>query len=272
MLSQKLINIGIKEDEIKTFLFLLESGEQTAGRIAIKTGLSRPSLYGYLKNLQEKGLVVQSQKDGIKTFSTATKEKINMVLDEQIKGITDTKEAIGKAFLEIQKGLSPTSVPRFQIFEGKEEVKNIIRDILLYRNIEVKAYLPIKLVIEVLGEDFFREYNIERVKRNIYLEVVWPQKQVVDMRKHPYMGAGGDFLREIRIAPDKIDFSMGYWIYENKVACISSPKDNFGFILESKEFADMVASQFKVIWGISKTIDVTEKESEELFKAMNKRE
>lgn len=268
MLNQKLINIGIKEDEIKTFLFLLESGEQTAGRIAIKTGLSRPSLYGYLKNLQEKGLVVQSQKDGVKTFSTATEEKINMVLDEQIKEITDTKDAIGKAFLEIQKGLSPTSVPRFQIFEGKKEVRNILRDILLYRNIEMKAYLPIKLVIEVLGEDFFRDFNIERVKRNIYTEAIWPEKQTVDMKKFPYMGVGGDFLREIRVAPPKIDFSMGYWIYENKVACISSPKDNFGFILESKEFADMVTSQFKVIWEISKKINLTEKESADLFKEM----
>lgn len=269
MLSKKLLNIGIKEDEIKTFLFLLENGEQTAGRIAFKTGLSRPSLYGFLKNLQERGLVVQSQKDGVKTFSTATEEKIDMVLDEQIKEITDTKSAIGKAFLEIQKGLSPTSVPRFQIFEGKKEIQNILRDILLYRNIEAQAYLPIKLVIEVLGEDFFKDFNIERVKRNIYIEAIWPEKQTVDMKKFPYMGTGGDFLREIRVAPKEIDFSMGYWIYENKVACISSPKDNFGFILESKEFVDMIASQFKVIWGISKKIEITEEESEELFKEMN---
>lgn len=269
MLNQKLINIGIKEDETKAFLFLLENGEQTAGRMAIKTGLSRPSIYGFLKNLQEKGLVVQSQKDGVKTFSTASEDKINMVLDGHIREITETKNAIGKAFFEIQKGLSPTSVPRFQIFEGKKEVQNIIRDILLYKNIEMKAYLPIKLVIEVLGEDFFRDFNIERVKRNIYTEAIWPEKQKIDIKKYPYMGVGGDFLREVRVAPDEIDFSMGYWIYENKVACISSPKDNFGFILESKEFADMVSSQFKVIWKISKTIDMSEEESEKLFKEMN---
>ncbi|ETB64060.1 MAG: Transcriptional regulator, TrmB [Parcubacteria bacterium RAAC4_OD1_1] len=269
MLSQKLINIGIKEDEIKTFLFLLENGEQTAGKIAIKTGLSRPSLYGYLKNLQEKGLVVHSQKDGVKTFLVSSAEKINMVLDEQIKNINDTKDVITKAFLEIQKGLKPTSVPRFQIFESKKEVQNILRDILLYRNMEAKAYIPIKLVIEVFGEEFFKQFNIERVKRNIYMNVIWPEKHIIDMNDYPFMGTGEVFLREIRVAPEGIDFSMGYWIYENKVACISSPKDNFGFILESKEFADMVASQFKVIWEISKKIDITEKESEELFKEMN---
>lgn len=272
MLDQKLINLGIKEDEIKIFLFLLENGEQTAGKIAVKTGLSRPSIYGFLKNLQEKGLVNQSQKDGIKTFSASSQERIEMVLDEKIKEINDTKGLIQKTFLEIQKGLSATSVPRFQIFEGKKEVQNILRDILLYKNIEAKAYIPIKLVIEVFGEDFFKQFNIERVKRNIYIDVIWPEKHIVDMEEFPYMGTGEPFLREIRIAPEGIDFSMGYWIYENKVACISSPKDNFGFILESKEFADMVASQFKVIWEISKKIEIEDKDSERLFKEMNKKD
>ncbi len=265
MLSQKLINIGIKEDEIKTFLFLLENGEQVAGKIATKTGLSRPSLYGYLKNLQEKGLVFQSQKDGIKTFSAAPQEKIEMVLDEKIKEMTEVKSSIMKAFLEIQKGGKSSSTPRFQIFEGKEEVKNILRDILLYRDINIKAYLPIKLIIDVFGEDFFNDYNIKRIKRNIHLDVIWPEKQIINFISHPFMGAEGASLREVRLAPHEIDFSMGYWIYKNKVACVSSPKDNFGFILESKEFSDMVASQFNVIWTISKIMKTNKKESKKII-------
>ena len=268
-MNKRVFNGSKTRDEIKVFLFLLENGEQTAGKIAVKTGLSRPSLYGFLKNLQEVGLVTQSQINGVKAFSTSSQEKIEIVLDEKIKEITDAKSSILKTFLEIQKGQKPTSVPRFQILEGKEEVKNILRDILLYRDIEVKAYLPIKLIIDVFGEEFFHDYNIKRIKRNIYINAIWPQKQKINFISHPFMGAGGDFLREVRLAPAEIDFSMGYWIYQDKVACLSSPKDNFGFILESKEFAEMVASQFKVIWGISKTMKITEKESEELFKKMN---
>ncbi len=82
------------------------------------------------------------------------------------------------------------------------------------------------------------------------------------------MGAGGDFLREIRIAPKQIDFSMGYWIYGNKVSFVSSQKSNFGFIIENQEFADMMASQFKVMWELSKTIEVNEKDSKKFFDEM----
>ena len=63
MIDKTLEKLGLKDEEIKTFLYLLENGEQTAGALAKKTGLSRPSLYGFLKKLKESGLVVESQKN-----------------------------------------------------------------------------------------------------------------------------------------------------------------------------------------------------------------
>lgn len=269
MIDKKLAFLGLKEDETKTFLFLIENGRQTAGNIAKKTGLSRPSLYGFLKNLQEKGLVIESRKDGIKIFSVAQQDKINLVMDEKIKEISNTKQAIENVFTEIEKGMKPSTMPRFQIFEGKEEMKNIPRDLLLYRNIKGKSYWPIKDMFKSLGESFFEEFNKERVRRGIYIDAIWPENQVVSMDDYPFMGTGGKFIREIRIAPKDINFSMGYWIYENKVSFVSSQKDNFGFIIESKEFADMISSQFDVVWKLSKKIKVSEEKSNRLFKKMN---
>ena len=120
------------------------------------------------------------------------------------------------------------------LFEGKEEMKNIPRDLLLYRNIRGKSYWPIKDMFKSLGEGFFEEFNKERVRRGIYIDAIWPENQVIDMDDYPFMGTGGKFMREIRVAPKDINFSMGYWIYENKVSFVSSQKDNFGFIIAVK--------------------------------------
>jgi len=68
MNTEKLNLLGLREDEVKAFTFLLENPNMGAGEIAKKTGLSRPSLYGYLKNLKEEGFVSESQKDGVKIF------------------------------------------------------------------------------------------------------------------------------------------------------------------------------------------------------------
>ncbi|MES2623383.1 MAG: helix-turn-helix domain-containing protein [Patescibacteria group bacterium] len=268
MINTQLAAIGLKDDETRTFLFLLEFPNQTAGTIAKKTGISRTSLYGYLKNLQEKGFITQSQKNGVKTFSTTSKEKIDIAFDEQIKEINQAKNALQDAFTEIQKGNKLSSNPKLQIFEGKKEMQHLTRDLLLHRNIESQSYWPIKSMLETLGDSFFKEFNKERVKRNIYIDAIWPEKQSVDMKKYPFMGTGGDFLREVRIAPKEIDFSMGYWIYGNKVSFVSSKKSNFGFIIESQEFANMMASQFKVMWKLSKKVDVSEKDSKKLFDDM----
>ena len=253
MIDETLEKMGFRNDEIKTFLCLLEYGEQTAGALAKKTGISRPSLYGFLKKLQKSELVIESQKNGVKTFVASSEKKITAVLDKQIHDLEKGKQDISKLFLEIQKGENVTN-PKFQLFDGKNGLEQILKDMLLYRDIETKAYWPIRAMIGTLGENFFRSHNKERIARNIYTRAIWPQNQIVDISKHPYLGFGEKFLREIRVAPKEIDFSMGYWIYGNKVACISSKKESFGFIIESKEFVEMLSSQFEMIWKISKKI------------------
>ncbi len=167
------------------------------------------------------------------------------------------------------KGSGKILTPKFQLFEGKENVKNVIKDTLLYRNIETESYWPIRTMLDILGVDFFRYFNKERLKKNIYLRAIWPENQKVDIRKHPYLGVGEDFLREIRLAPKNIDFEMGYWIYGNKVSFISSRKESFGFIIESAEFAEMMRSQFYSIWKTSKAVKIDPKYTDKFLKEVN---
>ncbi len=253
--------LGLKDDEVKAFIFLLENGEMTAGNLAKKTGLSRPSLYGFLKKMQHTGLVVESQKNGIKTFFAGNEEKIDSILKEQISELENSRDRVKDAFSSLRtEGASVN--PKFQLFEGKQGLQQVLKDMLLYRNIETKAYWPIKAMVDILGQDFFRYHNKERVKQNIYTQAIWPEKQKVNIKSHPYLGVGEKFLREIRIAPKSISFSMGYWIYGNKVAFISSQKESFGFIIESKELVDMLTSQFEIIWDMSKKIQVNKIDTE----------
>ena len=265
MIDTTLEKFGLRDEEIKTFLFLLENGAQTAGNLAKKTNLSRPSLYGFLKKLEKVGLVVESQKNSVKTFQASSKEKIQAVFHERFKELEKGKSDIEKVFTELQKG-AVTTVPKFQFFEGREGAQHVFKEVLLYRNIHTKSYWPIKKMIEVIGEETFRYLNKERIKRNIYTQAIWPRNQMVDIKKYPYLGVGKNFLREIRVAPEGIDFSMGYWIYENKVSFISSQKEAFGFIVESKELAEMLSSQFDMMWKQSKTITVPEKYTQGFLK------
>ncbi len=271
MINTLLSKLGFSDEEIKTYLFALESGEQTAGFLAQRLGLPRPSVYGFLKKLAESGLVTQSVKNGIKTFTAAPAEKIGMIFDQKMDELKDDKKRFEMILPELVKNSGKMLSPRFQLFEGKENVKNAIKDTLLYRNLETESYWPIKTMIEILGVDFFKYFNKERIKRNMYVRAIWPERQKVDIKMNPYLGIGDDFLREIRLAPKEIDFEMGYWIYDNKVSFISSRKESFGFIIESREFAEMMRSQFNNIWKLSKTIEVDPKHTREFIEEISER-
>jgi hypothetical protein len=187
-------------------------------------------------------------------INTLSANKIKLIFEQKIEHLQNNKNEFEKILPELLKNAGKIATPKFQIFEGKEGLQNALKDALLYNNLETATYWPIKSMIGILGGDFFRYLNKERIKKNIYNRAIWPEKQKVSIEKHPYLGYGDDFLREIRIAPKDINFEMGYWIYNNKAVFISSRKESFGFIIESKEFTEMLLSQSEVIWKISKPI------------------
>ena len=60
--------LGFKEEEVKTYLALLDSGARTAGDLSKVMGAPRPTVYGYLEKLLAAGLVTQSMRRGVKIF------------------------------------------------------------------------------------------------------------------------------------------------------------------------------------------------------------
>lgn len=265
MIERMLENLGLKDEEIRIFLFLLENGQYSIGNLAKKIGVSRPSVYGFMRKLQKLGLVIESQKNGVKMFSVSPKERVSSLFGEKIAELEKGRSEIEKAFIEIPKSGMNTN-PKFQMFEGKEWLGQVMKDMLLYRDIKTKAYWPMRSMVEVLSAEFLRKHNKDRIKRNIYIQAIWSEKQKLDTDKFNFLGTGDKYLREVRIAPKEIDFPMGYWTYANKVIFLSSKKESYGFIIESKELVETMSSQFDVIWGMSKTIPVNKKAQEEFFK------
>lgn len=254
MIEELREQFNLRDDEVKTFTCLLEHGEQTAGALAKKTGLSRPSLYGFIYKLKNIGFVQESQKNGIKIFSASPKEKIEKLFEEKIQKFQKAKESVFNIYNEITLGFNLIS-PRFQLFEGTEGLQHVLKDLLLHYDVETKAYWPVKSMVDIISESFFEDINSKRIKQKISTKVIWPESQQLEVSKHPYLGAGSELLREVRIAPKGISFSMGYWIYGNRVAFISSKKESFGFIIESRELVEMLSSQFDIMWTLSKPIE-----------------
>ena len=102
-------------------------------------------------------------------------------------------------------------------------------------------------MLKVMGGEFLNEFNKKRVKSNIALRVVWPRDKTVDVAKDVFLAPGKEVLRQTRLAPKEMDFSMGYWAYADKVMFLSSRAENFGFIVESRELRQLIKTQFEIV-------------------------
>jgi HTH-type transcriptional regulator, sugar sensing transcriptional regulator len=261
MISDIFESFGLKEEEAKIWLALLDFGPRRAGDLAKLMSQPRPTVYGYLERLMAAGLVTQSVSGGIKLFVPEPPEKIRLLYKRKIEELRTREKSLDGMIRALDKrsGLNLLR-PRMHFFEGREGIESALEDMLKMPAGSVTlSFWPIRAALEVTSVEFFRYHNTERIRRDIYTKGIWPRAQAIDIRKHPYLGWGEEFKRELRYAPEDVDATMGYWIYGNKVIFISSRAESYGFIMESAELAQMMSVQHRLVWNISEPIPFDKK-------------
>lgn len=256
MIDTILKSLDLPDDAIDLYKRILEGGSTSAGQLARVSGMARATVYDHLGKLADKGLIRQSQHRGVKNYAAEPVKNITALLDRKIERLNKSKEEFDRMLplLETQQAAHFIS-PRFQMFDGPEAVKNILNDMLLYRDIETRSFWPISVLVEALSGEFFQQHNARRIENNISVKAIWPQRRTVDFKQHDYLGSGKAHLRQIRIAPLEVDFTMGYWIYGSRIAFLSSQKEAFGMIIESRELVEMMTVQHDIIWRLSTPIE-----------------
>lgn len=251
---KKLLDLfGLRDIEARLYEELFRGGIMAASELARRVGISRTSIYDLSERLIEVGLVAETLQGGTKKFIVQPPEKIQLLIAEKEKVLSDAK----RAALELQKTYDQKSVsakPRLQLFEGRAELQQMMKDLLLYRNIVVRAYWPVKKMLSLLSPEFLIEFHKERAARNITLRVIWPATQLSALKTNQFLNENIELKREARVAPHDVDFSLGYSIYKNTVRFISSSNESFGFLVESFELAEMMQTQYDILWKNSKPL------------------
>ena len=247
--------LGFKEDEVKTYLSLLDTGAVSGGDLSKKMGIPRPTVYGYLEKLVAGGLVSQSVRRGVKIFVPEAGDRVRLLYQRKIDDLKAKEKSLDRLIPQLEKRAGMSLMrPRIQMYEGRDGMETALQDNLSYTGITMLSFWSIRSAIEATSQDFFWYLNKERIKRDLHLKAIWPQDQVIDVKQFPFMGSGPEFKRDVRIAPKGVEASMGYWVYANKVLFASSRAESFCMIIESKELVQTMSMQHKVIWDLSTPI------------------
>ncbi len=244
---------GLRNIEIEIYEKLFYNGAMAASKLAQQVGLSRTSIYDLVNRLKKSGLVIETLSKGKKAFMVQPPEKIALLLESKTKELETAQKILGE-LEETYYDNRPQDKPRFQLFEGKETLQQMVKDLLLYHDITAQIFWSVNQSLELLSPKFFTEFHEKRIKSNIKLQAIWPKEPLPSSKIYPFLAMDPTLKREVRIAPSMLDFSLGYAIYANTVRFISSSKENFGFLIESQELANMLRSHFKTIWELSKPL------------------
>lgn len=240
-IDQVLAQIGLPETEARFYLAALELGEAPVRDIAAKAGISRTNAYDVLARLLEQKLVTQTGGSGSKTMMVAAEPP------DQLTELLDARRRRLDVLLPELMSLHNRSSgkPRVRFHQGLEGIQLVLDDTLTARDKKLLGILSMRDLYEVPGRIWMDDLVRRRIEAGVHLRVirspikdvpnVWPQSEAD--------------LREVRFASPDFIFTMTSYIYDDKVAIISSRRENFAMTIESEEFAMMQRNLFEVLWA-----------------------
>jgi len=252
-IAKVLYHLGCSENEIKTFSVLFEAGKGVSALyVSRKLNAPRATVYGHINSLIEKGLAKKSLDGEGGVFHAEDLTTILSLYDEKIEQIQSAKKTLQKIVAEHKPIVAHS--PKFTVFESPNAADQILRDILRARASATYWFWPMKEMVKVIKPETFVSFHKERIKRGIWLHILWPEKQTVKLSQYPQLGPNDEkgFLRKIRVLSGSFDQLTGYGIYGTKVAFISSERENYGFIIDSEELSKTLKSQFEFLWEMGK--------------------
>jgi sugar-specific transcriptional regulator TrmB len=242
-IEEILKNVGFKDKKARVYRACLELGQANAQEIAKKAEVERTSVYALLDSLEKEGLLNVTLKKKTEYFIPAPPQK----LVEILHGKAELLEKYLPLFVSLYK--SSDIRPRIRFYEDRESIKEILKDTLNCKEKKIRSISSAKDLLDLLGKDFINHHIEKRVKVGIRTISLRPQEKEPE---HWYLDAKNKaVLRTVRFLPKNISFDVVCLIYDYKVALISSKKESFGFIVESKEFSDFMKMIYDFFWQAS---------------------
>lgn len=233
---------GLDKDEAAVYVASLQSGPSTISQIANQAKVKRTTAYLIARSLIEKGLLGQYKaRNGLNVVAQPPEFLVSQ-LEERKKEISSIlpqlKAIVKKEFFR----------PQVRYFEGKQGYFDVCEDTLQKHASEILWFGDPSEIYKVIGEKYDNEYYIPtRIKRNIRLRALllknsWSEKLKTQTNY--------SLLRQIEFLPNNCSLHSTKFIYQNKVAFISSIKELISVVVESKDLAEMERSQFELLWKL----------------------
>lgn len=239
-IQDDLRHFGLHKSEIKIYLYLLENGISTPPVIAKGTGIARTNCYNILRELKEKGLLIEQEQRKRKAYLAADPDALVRTLDEK-RELVDRMLPDLRGLYTVQK-----NKPKIKFYEGFEQVKQVYWMTLWSKNKKICGLGSTKELSD-LDPAFFNRFITEIKTRGIMLQDILSHDsgvQTVPITKN-IMGA----LYDAKLLSPKyqeLPTDMLFW--DDNIVLITLREPIFATVLTSPLLAQTFRIIFSILW------------------------
>jgi HTH-type transcriptional regulator, sugar sensing transcriptional regulator len=243
-LKRKLNILGLKEKEIDAYLAILILGKGSITEISRKTNIKRTTVYEYIENLLNKGLIYKTANKKRTFYCAEEPKKITRILDQEKKEIERKKDKFEKIIPELESLFSASfKKPGVSFYEGRNGIKKVYQQILnTHKNI-YSIFSPEKFFKLFSPEE---NYNLLMMLYNnggiLYSLVGNANDHTKELSNEHYK----KFIKS-KPLPKEFKYETDLLIVDDTIALISF-KNMIGIIIKDKAIAQLQKSFFDLIW------------------------
>jgi sugar-specific transcriptional regulator TrmB len=233
-IKESLERIGLSNNEVKVYLFLVDYGQSKAGRIAKETGIQRSSAYAAINSLTHKGLISYAKIGEVKFFQGTSPER----LIEYIKEKEDLIKDLIPELTERHKASKKEG--QIGLFKGIRGVKSVFKDIV--REGKNNYVFGSEGQFSDVMPEFALQFDRLKNENNIHTKLIIRKgRRELDNKTTEYK-----YLSEIKKSSAVTN------IYGNKIAIIVWTDEPEGIIIENEAAAKAYKSYFDFMWKHAK--------------------
>jgi sugar-specific transcriptional regulator TrmB len=227
--------MGLSKGEAAVYLALLRLGETKVGGIIEKSGMASSAVHNSINTLIEKGLVAYIKKGKIKFYQAVPPKQILDFIEDKKK---DFLKILPELELQQKKA---QEIQDAEIFEGTKGIISML-NLLIENTKKGDEYLFFSVNVKEMNEEiqeFFQMYDAKRKAKGLNVKGLAPK----DLKKL--------FIKRKILKMNYVDFPIpsNISICNDKVAFFSWEEKPVGYLIKSKQIAEMYKKYFKDIWN-----------------------
>ncbi|MGV8162176.1 MAG: TrmB family transcriptional regulator [Candidatus Nanoarchaeia archaeon] len=236
-LKDSLKELGLGKNEIKVYISLLQKSDLDITELAKLSEVHRVNTYNSLKELIQKGLVVEINLGKKKTYRASDPKQLQILIKNKEEKLNTILPQLSALFMHGEN--------QAQIFEGIEGIKYTLNDMIADKK-DILAFGIPKEMPEKLSS-FLITFHRNRMANKLNINHIYNEnakERIKYLKNLKYCDA--------KYLPPEYDVPATTVIYGDKTAFWIWSEKPFCVIIKSAKMANAYKKYFELLWTLAK--------------------